>query len=284
MRSGAAPIRFSTTNPSQLQPAIGWPRRESNVVTPSKEWTTPLSRTYTFGDFTSRFHPFNSSINSASRVWNDANGNYIPDCDVRNLQPNGECGAMSSAYFGTFNPNVPAVLFDDSAKFHNRDFIWDINLDVQHEIVHGLSLNVGYNHNWDGSFTVTDNIALTPADFDEYCITVPTDSRLPNSGTQRCGFYDIKPALFGQYTLRVTNAKEFVGKNGNTKLPYRFWDGFTIGTEGRLANNIQIGGGIDFGKNVDDHCFTVEIPNQPFDINGSDGATTTWIFFARSAS
>ena len=30
----------------------------------------------------------------------DANGNYIPDCDVRNLQPNGECGPMSNVNFG----------------------------------------------------------------------------------------------------------------------------------------------------------------------------------------
>ena len=35
------------------------------------------------GDFTSRFHPFNSSINSAFRNWTDVNGNFTPDCDVQ---------------------------------------------------------------------------------------------------------------------------------------------------------------------------------------------------------
>ena len=186
------------------------------------------------GDFTSRFHPFNSSINSASRVWNDANGNYIPDCDVKNLQANGECGKISSDFFGTFNPAVPAVLFDDSAKFKNRDFLWDINVDIQHEIVHGLSVNAGYNHNWDGSFTVTDNIALSPSDFDEYCITVPNDSRLGTGGTQRCGFYDVTPSKFGQGQIRVTNAQEFADKNGNSGLPKRYWDGFWFGMDGKL--------------------------------------------------
>ncbi len=219
------------------------------------------------GDFTSRFHPFNSSINSASRSWNDANGNYVPDCDVRNLQPNGECGAMSSSFFGQFNPS--AVLFDDSAKFHNRDFLWDINLDVQHEIVHGLSLNVGYNHNWDGSFTVTENTLLTPASYDEYCITVPTDSRLSTSGQQRCGFYDVKPELFGQGTLRVTNAKEFVGKNGNTGLPKRYWDGVWVSIDGRIHGDIRVGGGIDTGRQVANGCFTVDMPNTPVDITGT---------------
>jgi hypothetical protein len=82
--------------------------------------------------------------------------------------------------------------------------------------------------------------------------------------------------LFGKYTLRVTNAKEFVGKFGNTKLPQRYWDGFSVGMNGRLPYNIRLGGGIDVGKNVDDHCFTVDVPNQPMDVNGSDGLNTRW--------
>jgi len=223
------------------------------------------------GDFTSRFHPFNSSINSAFRSWNDANGNYIPDCDVRNLQPNGECGPMSNVNFGKFNPQ--AVLFDDSAKFSNRDYLWDINLDVQHELIHGLSLNVGYNHNWDGSFTVTENTLLGPSDYDEFCITVPNDSRLPNAGQQRCGFYDVNPALFGQGTLRVTNAKEFVGKNGNTSLPKRYWDGVWVSIDGRIRGGIRLGGGIDTGRQVANGCFTVDVPNTPVDITGTGGGT-----------
>jgi len=121
---------------------------------------------------------------------------------------------------------------------------------------------------------VTENTVLDPSKFDEFCITVPNDSRLPNAGQQRCGFYDVKPQYFGQGQLRVTNAKEFVGKNGNTGLPYRHWDGFWISADGRLPHNIRMGGGIDVGKNVDDHCFTVDMPNQPYDITGTGGATT----------
>ncbi len=228
------------------------------------------------GDFTSRFHPFNSSINSASRVWNDANGNYIPDCDVKNLQANGECGKISSDFFGTFNPAVPAVLFDDSAKFKNRDFLWDINVDIQHEIVHGLSVNAGYNHNWDGSFTVTDNIALSPSDFDEYCITVPNDSRLGTGATQRCGFYDVTPSKFGQGQIRVTNAQEFADKNGNSGLPKRYWDGLWLSVDGRIHGDIRVGGGIDSGRQVANGCFTVDVPNTPTDITNTTGAATAF--------
>ena len=142
--------------------------------------------------------------------------------------------------------------------------------------MHGFSVDVGYNHNWDGNFTVTENTAVGPSNFDEFCINVPNDSRLPNAGQQQCGYYDIQPQFFGQGTLRVTNAKEFVGQNGNTKLPQRYWDGVWFNANGRLPHSITVGGGIDVGRQVDDHCFTVDIPNQPRDINATDGVTTSW--------
>ncbi|HUR33164.1 MAG TPA: TonB-dependent receptor [Vicinamibacterales bacterium] len=237
-------------------------------------------------DLTRRFHPFTSSVNAAFRTWTDSNNNYIPDCDVQNfaaqdLSGSGgdACGAISNQNFGKFIPS--STVFDESVTKDNRDFLWDVNLDFQHEITHGLSLNFSYNHNWDGSFTVTQRLGpdgkpIGPGAYDEFCITVPNDSRLAGSGQQRCGFYDIKPELFGRYTLRVTNAKEFVGQYGNTQLPQRYWDGFTIGLNGRLPLDARLGGGIDVGRNVDDHCFTVDVPNQPMDITGSDGLNTRW--------
>jgi len=111
---------------------------------------------------------------------------------------------------------------------------------------------------------------------------VPNDPRLPTAGQQQCGYYDIKPSLFGQGTLRVTNAKEFVGKNGNTKLPQRYWDGIWVSVSGRLPRNIALGGGVDIGRQVDDHCFTVDIPNQPNDVTGSGGTTFSWNAFNTS--
>ena len=79
----------------------------------------------------------------------------------------------------------------------------------------------------------------------------------------------------------MTNAKEFVGKNGNTKLPQRYWDGVWVSANGRLPRNIAIGGGVDIGRQVDDHCFTVDVPNQPLDVNGT-GGVTTWNGFNSS--
>ena len=214
----------------------------------------------TRSDLTRRFHPFTSSVSTAFRNWTDLNNNFIPDCDLANFAAQPECGPISDVNFGKFIPNATA--FDDSVTKDNRDFLWDINVEVEHQIRDGLSVNVGYNHNWDGSFTVMENTVLGPESFDEFCITVPTDPRLPNSGAQQCGYYDVKPSLFGQGTRRVTNAKEF-GKQ------QRYWDGFWVGANGRLPKGITIGGGLDMGRQVDDHCLTVDMPNQPNDITGS---------------
>ena len=211
-------------------------------------------------DLTRRFHPFSSSVNTAFRNWNDLNNNFIPDCDLANFAAQPECGAISNVNFGKFIPS--ATLFDDSVTKDNRDFLWDINVEVEHQIRDGLSVNVGYNHNWDGSFTVTENTALGPQSFDEFCITVPNDPRLPNAGQQQCGYYDVKPSLFGQGQLRVTNAKEFGQQQ-------RYWDGFWVGMNGRLPKGITVGGGLDIGRQVDDHCITVDMPNQPNNITGN---------------
>src|SRR5262249_5330950 len=37
---------------------------------------------------------------SATRTWSDANADLIPQCDLRNLAANGECGAITSTTFG----------------------------------------------------------------------------------------------------------------------------------------------------------------------------------------
>jgi carboxypeptidase family protein len=216
-------------------------------------------------DLTRRFHPFNSSISTAFRNWDDLTfpvgdprrGNYIPDCQLANFTLNGECGPISNVNFGKFIPL--ATQYDESVTRDNRDFLWDINVEVQHEVTRGLSVSAGYNRNWDGSFTVTDNTLVGPQNFDEFCITAPNDPRLPNAGSQICGFYDVQPQFFSLGTLRVTNASEF-GKQ------QRYWDGFTLAANGRLPRGVRLAGGLDLGRQVDDHCFTVDVPNQPADI------------------
>ena len=223
-------------------------------------------------DMTRRFHPFTSSINTATRNWNDSfygvgdprTGNYVPDCDLANFALNGECDVISNQNFGKFLPT--ATIFDDSIIKDGREYLWDFATEVQHEVMRGLSVSFGYNKNWDGAFQVTENTLYGPEAFDEYCITAPVDSRLPGGGgNELCGYYDINPAFFGRGTIRVTDSDEF-------GVQERYWDGVTLSANGRLPRGITVGGGIDTGRQVDNHCFTVDIPNQPLSLTGAQQA------------
>ena len=67
-------------------------------------------------DLTRRFHPFSSSVNAAFRNWSDANGNYIPDCNLQDFTANGECGVISDVNFGKFIPSSTTFSDDVPAQ------------------------------------------------------------------------------------------------------------------------------------------------------------------------
>ena len=63
-----------------------------------------------------------------------------------------------------------------------RGYNWQTSVQVQQQLWPGTAMNVGYFRTWVGNFQATDNLAVTPADFSPYCITMPVDARLPGGG------------------------------------------------------------------------------------------------------
>jgi hypothetical protein len=227
-------------------------------------------------------NPITTSVLSASRVWNDANGNYAPDCDLTNFSANGECGPISDQNFGKNNPRATRYADDVLRGFGNRNYSWDLSAEVQHELRTGVSVTAGYYRNWSGNQRVTDNLAVTPEDFDPFCITAPRDPRLPGGGGyQVCGLYDIKPAKFGRVENLVTQASHYIGKDndnvtcstpaavstyasvgraGGANCATSDFFGFSFDT--RFGSGIQLSGGVDTGRTVIDSCFVVDSPQQ----------------------
>jgi hypothetical protein len=206
-------------------------------------------------------NPIQTSINSVTRTWNDLTypegdprrGNYIPECDLANRALNGECGAMQNQNFGGLGATTRYA--DDALLGYNaRSYNWDFTTEVQHELRPGVSMTAGYYRNWFGNHLVTDNTLVTPADFDPFCITAPSDSRLPGGGGyQVCGLYDVRPTLLGQVNSVITQADNY----GELK---RVNDFFNVTVTARLAADVVLGGGVDTGRSVNDACFDVDSP------------------------
>ena len=155
-----------------------------------------------------------------------------------------------------FGGNFPTTRYADDALlgYGARGYNWDFTAEVQHELRPGVSMSGGYYRNWFGSFLSTDNILVTPADYDPFCITAPKDARLPGGGGyQVCGLADITPAKFGQVNSVITQSDNY-GKM------QRVNDFFNATINARLARGAQVGGGVDFGRSVNDACFNVDSP------------------------
>jgi hypothetical protein len=213
-------------------------------------------------------NPINTSVATTSRGWTDTNRNYVPDCDLGNFNLNGECGAIANQNFGKNNPNAtrydPAVLNGYGKRDHN----WDFTTEIQHQLTEGVGITGGYYRNTGGYFRyafgspfsskvrVTDNLAVTPADYDTFCITAPTNAGLPNGGGyQVCGLADVKPGKFGQVQNLVGEAKNY----GDFKSSNDF---FNVSLAARLRRNITLGGGFDTGRSILDRCFVVDSPQE----------------------
>jgi len=210
-------------------------------------------------------NPLLNLAQSTTRTWNDSffgpgdprTGNFVPDCDLRNPVASGECGPFSDLSFGLPKPPNAALAPDAQGGFNKDSYNWQASLMLQHQLFANTALNVGYYRTWYGNFLVTDNRLVTPADYDEFCITAPTDSRLPASvsGQRICGLYDIKLEKFGQVDNVITQASRF-GKRSEV------FNGIDVTIDSRFGSGGVLQGGVSFGRTVEDACVTVDYPQD----------------------
>jgi hypothetical protein len=188
-----------------------------------------------------------------TRTWNDANRDYVPDCDLHSKAANGECGAMANQNFGS---RVAANRYADDVKqgWGVSPHLWQSQVSLQHELAANVGLTVGYFRTWWGNIYMTDNLKVTPADFDPYCITAPTDVRLPGAGGyQVCNnLFDISRARFGQSDNLITLAPD---RSQN-------FNGVDVLLNARFTGGRLISGGLSTGKTVIDNCATPDVPEQ----------------------
>jgi hypothetical protein len=197
--------------------------------------------------YTSRVNPVNLTVTSATRNWTD-NGDFIPQ--------ESELGPLSNVRFG--QPGVITRRYDEELTrgWGRRASDWEISAGIAHELVQGLSVTATYNNHWFGNLTAIDNLAVSPADYDEYCITAPSDARLPGGGGNRiCGLFDVKPDKFGLVDQQVRFTKHYGER-------IQRYTGVDAAAAARLPRGVVVQGGLSTGRTRNASCYVVDSPGE----------------------
>jgi hypothetical protein len=211
-------------------------------------------------------------VNSTTRGWTDANNDRVAQCDFLNPAANGECQAWSNLNWGRQAPGT-TVNPDSLQGWNKRNWDWQFSAGVQHELVSRVSLDVSYSRRWWGNFNVTQNRALTAADYDEVTLTAPQDPRLPGGGG-----YPV--------TFLVRNSNQALGvsdpyytSNQDFGDETHYWHGVDVTLNARLQNGLSFQGGTSTGRGVNNTCDVLigrfGRPMQPNGTISSNGTTLT---------
>jgi hypothetical protein len=205
-------------------------------------------------------NPIGNLSTNATRTWRDLNSNFQVDCNLlsnaaQDLSASGGdiCGANPNANFGLSTPSTERDP-DTYLGWGNRSWNQTFSVGVQHELLPRVAVDVSYYRRWEGNFQVTDNRAVTAADFTSYSVTAPTTVAgatipLPDGAAGRTtdGFYDVNPNKFGQVDNYITLARKF-GEQ------YARWNGVDVTVNARLQNGLLLQGGVATGSQTTDDC------------------------------
>ena len=213
-------------------------------------------------------NPASRIVNNASRSWQDVNGNYVVDCDI--LAPAAQspattgsgdiCGALTgdALNFGKTGSNLARVNPDVLSGWGVRRYDWQWGVDLQQELLPRMSLEAAYNRRWFGNYTVTDDQARGPADYQAWTIAAPADSRLPGGGGYPVTLYTPTAAAAAR---PAQNYVTFETDFGPARTHY--WHGVDLTLRARLGAGLTLQGGTSTGRTIIDTCGTVVNIDSP---------------------
>jgi hypothetical protein len=184
-----------------------------------------------------------------------------------NTAPNGDYSGPGASNFGqsvlttTYDPNL-------SSGWGKRPYSWEYTAQVQHQLAPNIAIDGGYFRRTYGNQTVTNNLQITPADFDTFCLTLPNAQGFGSyagssqavarlAGSQLCGLADINPA-FASLTShqQVTFAKNFPGQNSQV------YNGFDLNINAHPTGRFFLLAGLSIGRTIS-NMYTVAGPTTP---------------------
>ena len=194
-----------------------------------------------------------------TRAWVDANGNFVPDCDLSNpaaqdLRASGgdACGVLSDVNFGK------NVLTSDYAPrlldgWNVRPSDWNLSLSLAQRIGRRSAIEIAYTRRTFSGFAVVDNHAVEATDWTPFSVVAPNDPRLPGGGGYVVsGLYDVVPEKAGRVDNLVAPASEY----GTWSQAYQGVDGtLTL----RFAPDMVVSAGVAVGQTAADNCHVRDV-------------------------
>ena len=158
------------------------------------------------------------------------------------------CGVVSDTNFG--KPTL-SLAYDPATLngWGTRPFQWEFSTSVQHQILPNVSVDFGYFRRWYGNFGVTDNLNLSPADYEAFSVTAPSDQRLPGGGGYTVGgFLDVVPSK----AAVVPNNYFTLARNYGKQIDR--WNGIDLTVNTRVRAGMTLQGGLSTGHQTTDFC------------------------------
>jgi hypothetical protein len=218
------------------------------------------------GAFT-RNNPANRTVSTYTRSWTDNNGDKVVDCNLLNLglqnPANGSvdtCAALTgnSLNFGGASGTATQVNPETLRGWGVRENDWQWGITLQQEVIPRVSVELGYARRWFKGFTVTDNLARTPDEWDSYVVTAPSDSRLPDGGGYPITVYVPTAAAAREAAQNyVTFQTDFGPAETN------YWHGVDFTLNARTSWGLTFSGGTSTGRSVQDDCATTVLIDSP---------------------
>jgi hypothetical protein len=189
-------------------------------------------------------------VTNTTRSWIDGDNDRLVDCDLNNMLANtvgGDVCGQGNLNFG--NPFALLTIDPDvRSGWGIRPSDWHFGLSVQQEIIPRVSLDVAYNRRWFNNFFVVDNLAVGPADYDQYTVTAPPHPDLPDGGGYQFTALNISPAGFAR------PPQNFYTLSSNYGDEIRYWHGFDVAVKARATNGLTMEAGTSTGRGFHDNC------------------------------
>jgi hypothetical protein len=199
-----------------------------------------------------RNNPANRTASTYDRGWTDSDNDKVVDCNLLVLTANGECAALTgnNLNFGSLSASTTLTNPDTLKGWGVRENDWQWGVLVQQELLPRMSIEVGYARRWWHGFTLTDNTLRGPEDYQQWTITAPSDSRLPNGGGYPITLHTVTAAAAARGAQNIiTFDGDYIGDDHQN-----YWHGFDVTFNARLRQGLILQIGTGTGREIEDTC------------------------------